>query len=240
MSGASGTSSRIPITRNHWLPRYTSGPPSRDLMPRRSAATDPTTTTGVGPGGLVEEGALRRRSRRGCRAGWARWRRPRGRRSETPGSGCCAVRWRCRRCGWRWPIRQTAMRRIMSGAAVGSSAASPKAESPGWTCRKLVPSASSSASRSALLDAEMPTTATMAAMPMAMPRPVSRARVRLTRSPSRPRPMTSPGRRRGRGRSMVTALMAVPRPLVRGSGPVPALSVQVSSGGRTRRGRRAG
>ena len=57
---------------------------------------------------------------------------------------------------------------------------------PGSTCSRLVPSSSSSASRSALLDAEMPTTATMAAMPIVMPTAVSNVRRRLARSPTRP------------------------------------------------------
>ena len=61
------------------------------------------------------------------------------------------------------------------------------------TTSRLVPRRSSSESRSARDESEMPSTATIAAMPMAMPRPESAARSRRVR-----RPML-PTRRRSRG-----------------------------------------
>ena len=83
-----------------------------------------------------------------------------------------------RRCAGPWRRRRVSplaavtgpMRRIMAVAS-GGQRRPPRRGSvcPAWTCSRLVPSASSSARRSALLDAEMPSTATRAAMPMAMP-----------------------------------------------------------------------
>ena len=61
------------------------------------------------------------------------------------------------------------------------------------TVSRFVPSASSWASRSARPDAEMPSTATSAAMPMAMPRAVSAVRSRRVRSPTAPARSTSRG-----------------------------------------------
>ena len=74
-----------------------------------------------------------------------------------------------------------------------------------------VPSPSSWASTSARLDAEIPTTATIAAMPMAMPRAVSAVRDRRARRP------TVPTRARSTRRSRLTSSPArvadlMPRP----------------------------
>ena len=46
ISGASGTGSRTPTTVNHCPPRNTSTDGSAVTIPRRSAATDPSTTAG--------------------------------------------------------------------------------------------------------------------------------------------------------------------------------------------------
>jgi hypothetical protein len=99
------------------------------------------------------------------------------------------------------------MRRIIGTAVVGSSAFSPVRLCPGVTVSRLVPSRSSSASSCALLDWEMPSTATMAAMPMAIPRADSAARSRRVR---RPVPAT-PRRSRGRSRpGLGVTLMVAP------------------------------
>ena len=63
----------------------------------------------------------------------------------------------------------------MPGASAGSFDWSPSTDWPGVTSSRLVPSRSSRPSRSARLDAEMPSTATIAAMPMAIPSAVSTA-----------------------------------------------------------------
>ena len=88
------------------------------------------------------------------------------------------------------------MRRIIAGAVVGSWEAWPNPFRPGCTWRRFVPNRSSWASRSARLDAEIPTTDTIAAIPMAMPSAVRMARERLVRSPRLPTP------RRSRRRTM--------------------------------------
>ena len=80
----------------------------------------------------------------------------------------------------------------------------PPGDWPAETWRRFVPRASSSASRSARLEAEMPTTATMAAMPMAMPIAVSRVRPRLPRRPSVPVARASPARSRLGATAVVT------------------------------------
>ena len=79
-----------------------------------------------------------------------------------------------------------ATRRSIDGAASGSTASSPRNDCPGATRSRFVPSRSSCASRSAFEDSEMPSTATIAAMPIAMPSADSAARSRRVRSPSEP------------------------------------------------------
>ena len=63
---------------------------------------------------------------------------------------------------------------------------------PGATRSRFVPSWSSSASRSAFEDSEMPSTATIDATPIAIPSADSAARARRVRSPSAPVRSTSP------------------------------------------------
>ena len=75
------------------------------------------------------------------------------------------------------------MRSAVSRADSGSVVDSPNRVWPGATRSMSVPRASSSASRSARLDAEIPTTATIAAMPMAIPSAVSAVRSGRDRSP---------------------------------------------------------
>ena len=89
-----------------------------------------------------------------------------------------------------------ARRRTMAGASAGNFDWSPSTDWPGVTSSRLVPSRSSRPSRSARLDAEMPSTATIAAMPMAIPTAVRIARPLRVRSPVRPTAATSTGRRR--------------------------------------------
>src|SRR5215207_1195854 len=82
---------------------------------------------------------------------------------------------------WTVPIRP-----IMPVAVFGSSASSPRKVWPGPTVSRFVPSRSSVASRSALLDSEMPRTATIDAIPMAIPSAESPARRRRDLSPIAP------------------------------------------------------
>ena len=46
MSGASGAGSRMPITANHCPPSHTRTPTSASVIPRRAAASAPSTTVG--------------------------------------------------------------------------------------------------------------------------------------------------------------------------------------------------
>ena len=113
------------------------------------------------------------------------------------------------------------IRRTIAGASSGRREASPKIDWPARTCSRLVPSLSSSASRSALLDAEIPTTATSAAMPIEIPIAVSIVRTGRERaSPTVPVRARSTGRRRltmparaaigATARSIVLAVATVP------------------------------
>ncbi len=95
------------------------------------------------------------------------------------------------------------MRSAVARADSGRVAASPNGVWPGATRSRSVPSSSSSASRLARLDAEIPTTATMAAMPMAMPSAVSDVRSRRACSP------TAAVRNRSTSRSRLEVTCAV-------------------------------
>ena len=83
--------------------------------------------------------------------------------------------------------------RIIAADASGSTASSPKNDWPGATRSRFVPSWSSSASRSAFEDSEMPSTATIDATPIAIPSADSAARARRVRRPSAPVRRTSRG-----------------------------------------------
>ena len=76
------------------------------------------------------------------------------------------------------------MRAIIGSAVSGSAAGEPSNVCPAVTVTRL-PSAPSWASRLARDEAEMPSTATAAAIPIAMPRPDSAVRSLRARSPSR-------------------------------------------------------
>ncbi len=95
------------------------------------------------------------------------------------------------------PIRPT-----MATASSGRVASSPKRVLPGPAVSRLVPSASSSRFSWARLEVEMPTTATIAAMPIAMPSAESTTRKGRARSPCPPTRNTSRGLNRP-GRSAV-------------------------------------
>ena len=82
------------------------------------------------------------------------------------------------------------IRPIMPGAVSGSLALSPSSVWPASTVRRLVPRASSSARRLVRLEAEIPRTATMAAIPRAIP-----AADRIDRSRRARRPPTATLRR---------------------------------------------
>ncbi len=88
------------------------------------------------------------------------------------------------------------MRAAITRASSGTSDPVPSTPPPGVTRSKLVPSRSRVAIRSARPDAEMPITATMAAIPMAMPIAVSTARAGRAASPRMPSPSKSLGRSR--------------------------------------------
>src|SRR5581483_7294895 len=88
------------------------------------------------------------------------------------------------------------MRRIIDGAASGSSSLLPRTPVPLVTVSRLVPSLSISASSPACDEADSPSTATIAATPMAMPRADSAARMRRVRTPTLASRATSAGRRR--------------------------------------------
>src|SRR5260370_30237675 len=75
-------------------------------------------------------------------------------------------------------------RAIIASAVSGSAAGEPSKVCPAVTVTRL-PSAPSCASRLARDEAEMPSTATAAAIPIAMPRPDSAVRSLRARSPSR-------------------------------------------------------
>ena len=89
-----------------------------------------------------------------------------------------------------------ATRPAVSRAVVGSVVDSPNIVWPGATRNRSVPRLSISAIRSARLDAEIPTTATMAAIPMAIPRDVNVVRKGRERNPTVPTRNTSASRSR--------------------------------------------
>src|SRR5215212_1731219 len=93
----------------------------------------------------------------------------------------------------------------MPGADSGRIASSPPKVWPGDTWSRLVPSRSSAASRSALLDSETPRTATIEAIPIATPRADSAARSRRERSPDAPTRRMSAGSSRLAARASVIA-----------------------------------
>jgi len=78
------------------------------------------------------------------------------------------------------------IRSAVARADSGSVVDSPNAVRPGATRSMSVPSESSSARRSARLDDEIPTTATIAAIPIAIPSAVRVVRNRRDRSPMVP------------------------------------------------------
>ncbi len=173
-------------------------------MPSRSAAVLPSTTAGS-----REVAASRKRpvrtepptvSRRSVSDAWTLM-------PPVSVSGMASVR----RTVASTPVSPLAavtgpMRRIIAVASGGRVASSPRKLCPAWTCSRLVPRASSSARRSALLDAEIPSTATRAAMPMAMPSAVRALRSRRVRRPTLPVARTSRGRSRLTGSAAAGAV----------------------------------
>ena len=85
------------------------------------------------------------------------------------------------------------MRPIIPTDSSGRDASSPNRVWPGVTVSRLVPSRSSWARRSARLEAEIPSTDTMAAIPRAIPSPDSPVRSRRVRRPTLPTRNTSAG-----------------------------------------------
>ncbi len=90
---------------------------------------------------------------------------------------------------------------IVPSAVLGSASLAPRNVCPGVTVSRLVPSRSIVASRLAWLEAETPTTATIAPIPIAIPSAESAARSFRVRSPCTATDSSSwggAGRRRGR------------------------------------------
>ncbi len=163
-------------------------------MPSRSAAVLPSTTAGSRDVAASRKRPVRTEpptvSRRSVSDAWTLM-------PPVSVSGMASVR----RTVASTPVSPLAavtgpMRRIIAVASGGRVASSPRKLCPAWTCSRLVPRASSSARRSALLDAEIPSTATRAAIPMAMPSAVRALRSRRVRRPTLPVARTSRGRRR--------------------------------------------
>ena len=150
-------------------------------MPSRSAASTPSTTVGTCPDAASRNRPLASRPLTA---------------SSTPTSAATTAMppvmfsstWSLRRTVASIPVRPAAdvtgpMRSATARAESGSVVASPKAVCPGATRSMSVPSPSSWARTSARLDAEIPTTATIAAIPIAMPSDVSAVRDLLARRP---------------------------------------------------------
>jgi hypothetical protein len=107
-------------------------------------------------------------------------------RSSPPSArACCGTpTGRCRYTPTRRaPVR---IRRSIADASSGSDASAPRMDLPARTSSRFVPRRSSSESRSLRDDAEMPSTATTAAIPIAIPAAVSDVRSRRKRGPSDP------------------------------------------------------
>src|SRR3954471_21054368 len=99
---------------------------------------------------------------------------------------------------------------IIERDASGRWAAAPENDCPGDTVSRLVPRAASRRLRSAVLDEEMPTTPTMAAIPMAMPSADRKTRMGRDRSPEPPTRATSAGPiRAGFGRGGATLVSSL-------------------------------
>src|ERR1700685_3385690 len=105
------------------------------------------------------------------------------------------------------------MRAIIAGATRGSWAVLPAKLWPLVTVSRFVPSLSISASSPAWLEADRPSTATIAATPIAIPSAESPARTRRVRSPTLATRARSPGRS-FRGVSDAAALIALKGRLV--------------------------
>ncbi len=174
----------MPITVKYWPARYTWVAARTWSMPSVCAATAPRTTAGylaVGADKNVPAATLPPRV--ASSPGWAA-------STEMPPlstAGTAAVR-RTVAPG-TYPVAVTdstgGMRAIIGSAVSGSGAGEPSKACPALTVSRF-PSAPSWASRFALDEAEMPRTATAAAIPIAMPRQESAVRSLRARSPRQP------------------------------------------------------
>jgi hypothetical protein len=181
-SGASSSGSVMPITVNHCPPSHTCTPSPTSLMPSRSAATDPSTTTGSparASSSHSPSAISPTRVSRSCVSTALTVMPPvrsLGARSVRSTLASTDV---TDDTSWTGP-----MRRSMVSDVVGKAASSfPMKPPPASTTSRFVPNRSSASSRLALDDSEMPSTATIAAIPMAMPSADSEARRRRLRSP---------------------------------------------------------
>lgn len=190
--GTSSSGSRMPTTttRTSFIMMVS---PVR-VMPRRSAATAPRTVTGsLSPAGSSQaplSTSPPSAARRSVRTAWV----------VTPAvrsSGTRSLR-RIRASTFPVPVacRTGPMRSTIATAFLGSVTSLPVASLPASAVRRLVPRRSSRAIRSARLDSDSPTTATIVAMPMAMPSAESTTRARRARRPTAPTPRTSRAERR--------------------------------------------
>ncbi len=109
--------------------------------------------------------------------------RPRSLRSARTGRRACAARWRRTPVHGRGTLDVGLWLDRGQRPCLGRTSVAPGTSWPGVTVSRLVPSWSIWASRLAWLEAETPTTATMAPMPMAMPRADRAARRRRARRP---------------------------------------------------------
>ena len=207
MSESSVTRSRIPTTVKHWPPIWTSVGPRHGRSPAARAATDPSTTVGY-----RSVAAVRKRPRGELGA-------ERGGRSRSVASTVIPpVDLRVdvlvaahRRTGDAVQARAVSARRRArrsSSSRLRGARGVAEERLPGCTVRRLVPSGRSYASRSAWLDAEMPSTATIDAIPIATPSAESAARRRRVRRPMLPTASTSRPSSRLGGSASVTARLS--------------------------------
>ena len=187
----------MPITANCTPPIVTTGPWSRSRMPSRSAATAPSTTTGSCPSWVSIQRPIAERAVDRVDQARSPWR---ARRSRSVSSCTVAphlgVERAHRRRRVHGPDAPHHRRRLTRAGATPA----PNTSLPARTTSRSVPSSSICASTSARLDAEMPNTETIAAMPIAMPSAVRAARPLRPRKPYVPTETKSPAAHRERQR----------------------------------------
>lgn len=205
--GTGSMGSRMPTTTTYssFIMIFSPGP----VMPRRSATTVPSTVTGrcsPAPSSQTPSAisALRAPSRSGrtawrvtpaaCSSGTTSLRRIRASTSAVAVAVAC---------------RTSPMRCTMATALFGSFTSCPRASLPASAVSRLVPRRSSRSIRSARLEVDSPTTATIVAMPIAIPRADRTTRARRARRPTAPTARTSRAESRA-GFSALARAVVVP------------------------------